>query len=448
MGVRRPVTMGLIFGFILALWRNHLDARTISAATSRVGNTIASATSRVDIGAVHPTFSGRVGERVPKRVDPTPAVVRSSSTSTSTSSDPKPKLKPKVLPRVDSSVNSAPTVKAVDLTYPDPFAHPLQPGCEPKAPDPNLPGPRRLDWIADPLAIADADWPVNCAGHTTLCDILRKTAIDREVLAAVADSHAPGIYEFVDGIKRLGVENFMIIALDDALHARLTNQGVAAYRVNTDAQGSHKISAQKFGIIQEFVERGCSVLLTDTDVAWMRDPFPFLYRDADVESMSDGWDNSSAHGFLDLVDDPAMGPDGRRRARAFRVAALNSGMWYVSATEASRRLMGKFICFSILVLAIGLTMFLFTAVMAHRMATEDKLWDQAGYNLELWFASRDAHGTAGATVRVMDPLCFVNSKVMFRFIRHNQPALSKENHQPVRVFLYTYGQLYWRIIEY
>jgi hypothetical protein len=316
----------------------------------------------VDIGAVHPTFSGRVGDRSPRRVDPTLAVVRSSS-STSTSSDPKLKPKPKPKPKVptassaDSRVKSAPTVKAVELTYPDPFAHPLQPGCEPKTPDPNLPGPRRLDWIADPLAIADEDWPVNCEGHTTLCDILRKTAIDREVLAAVADSHAPGIYEFVDGIKRLGVENFMIIALDDALHARLTNQGVAAYRVNTDAQGSHKISAQKFGIIKEFVERGCSVLLTDTDVAWMRDPFPFLYRDADVESMSDGWDNSSAHGFLDTVDDPAMGPDGRRRARAFRVAALNSGMWYVSATEASRRLMGKFICFSILVWAIFLTMF-------------------------------------------------------------------------------------------
>ena len=92
MGVRRPVTMGLIFGFILALWRNHLDARTISAAQSRVGNTIASATSRVDIGAVHPTFSARVGDRIPRRVDPTPAVVRSS---TSTSSDPKAKAKAK-----------------------------------------------------------------------------------------------------------------------------------------------------------------------------------------------------------------------------------------------------------------------------------------------------------------------------------------------------------------
>ena len=72
-----------------------------------------------------------------------------------------------------------------------------------------------MDRIADPLATADADWPVNCGGHETLCDVLSKTAIDREVLAAVADSHAPGVYEFVDGIKRLGVENFMVIALDD-----------------------------------------------------------------------------------------------------------------------------------------------------------------------------------------------------------------------------------------
>jgi len=38
------------------------------------------------------------------------------------------------------------------------------------------------------------------------------------------------------------------------------------------------------------------------------------------------------------------------------VAALNSGMWLVMATQASRRLM---------------------AIMAYRMASEE-LWDQAG----------------------------------------------------------------------
>ena len=290
----------------------------------------------------------------------------------------------------------------LDLTYPDPFK--VFTGCEPQSIAPRL-APRALDLVADP---SDPEWPVNCEGHETLCDVLRAVAINREVLAAVANSQAPGIFEFVDGIVRLGVKNFVVIALDDALDAKLRARGVASYRVRNDAKGSHKISAQKFGIIQEFVERGCSVLLTDTDVAWLQNPFPYLYRDSDIESMSDGWDASSAHGFLETVDDPSAGADGRKRARAFRVAALNSGMWLVMATHASRRLM---------------------AIMSHRMATED-LWDQSGYNLELWLASRDAHATAGATVRVMDPLCFVNSKVMFRFIRH-APALRKEKHVPV-----------------
>ena len=68
--------------------------------------------------------------------------------------------------------------------------------------------------------------------------------------------------------------------------------------------------------------------------------------------------------------------------------------------------------------------------MARRMPREPNLWDQSGYNLELWFASRDDVRVSGATVRVLHPLCFVNSKVMFRFIRH-APSLRKEAHTPV-----------------
>ena len=292
------------------------------------------------------------------------------------------------------------------LRYPDPFE--TFGGCEPTKVRDGL-RVRPLDLVADP---SDAAWPVNCAGHEPLCDVLRRVAIDREVLAAVANSAAPGIFEFVDGIKKLGVKNFVVVALDDALHEALGKRSVASYRVKNDAVGSHKVSAQKFVIVKEFVERGCSVFLTDTDVAYLRNPFPFLFRDADVESMSDGWDAGSAFGFLETVDDASLGrgfDSGRRRAKTFRVAALNSGMWLVMATRASARLM---------------------TTMAHRMATEPDLWDQAGYNLELWFASRDDVRVSGATVRVLNPLCFVNSKVMFRFIRH-APALLKDAHVPV-----------------
>ena len=38
-----------------------------------------------------------------------------------------------------------------------------------------------------------------------------------------------------------------------------------------------------------------------------QDPFKHLYRDSDVEGMSDGFDERTAYGFIDGHDDPSMG---------------------------------------------------------------------------------------------------------------------------------------------
>jgi outer membrane biosynthesis protein TonB/rRNA-processing protein FCF1 len=277
--------------------------------------------------------------------------------------------------------------------------------CEPKRINRRIWGSARsLDFI---VPRDSEEWPQNCDGREALCEVLRRVAKNREVLAAVANSQAPGLTPFLEMLIALKVPNFLVIALDEPLTKRLDELGVPYYFHEDPVMGNHKVSAKKFALIQEFVAVGCSVLLTDTDVTYQQNPFDYLYRDSDIESMSDGFDNDSANGFLQPIDDVSFG-EARRRAGSFRVAALNSGMWYVSATEASLRLM---------------------KIMAHRLATEE-LWDQSGYNLELWFASRDAHMTSGATVRVMDPFCFMNSKVMFRIIRHSKP-LQRENHRPV-----------------
>ena len=290
---------------------------------------------------------------------------------------------------------------------PDAFARddPRENRCSPKEIDRALWGaPRALDFIV-PL---DAEaWPQNCEGRESLCDVLRRVARNREVLAAVANSQAPGLNTFLETIMKLKIPNFLVIALDKALTERLDTMGVSYYFHEDPVSGNHKVSAKKFALIQEFVAVGCSVLLTDTDVTYQQSPFAYLYRDSDVESMSDGFDNDSANGFLQRIHDGSMGA-AHHRAGSFRVSALNSGMWYVSATHASLRLM---------------------KIMAHRMATEE-LWDQSGYNVELWFASRDAHMTSGATVRIMDPFCFMNSKVMFRIVRHTK-SLQREKHLPV-----------------
>eukprot|EP00740_Mantoniella_antarctica_P008825 CAMPEP_0181373772 /NCGR_PEP_ID=MMETSP1106-20121128/15591_1 /TAXON_ID=81844 /ORGANISM="Mantoniella antarctica, Strain SL-175" /LENGTH=477 /DNA_ID=CAMNT_0023491561 /DNA_START=467 /DNA_END=1897 /DNA_ORIENTATION=+ len=403
-GIQRPLVAGLLVGCAIAFFHNHFDEMKLSHDRNPFAhhNNPDSPGGHLGNHWERRTFAA---EHLAIREENV-AVARSATGAVAANNDAVVEV-----PGAEGgtggggggsidSILMGGAITPLRLTYPDPFK--AFTGCTPEAPQGGA--ARRLDLVAAPDS---TQWPISCAGHETLCEILRKVAVNREVLAAVANSGAPGIFEFVDGIQKLGVKNFLVISLDDQLHNALQGKGVASYRVHNTAQGSHKVSAQKFGIIQEFVERGCSVLLTDTDVAYLQNPFPFLYRDSDVESMSDGWDNSSAHGFFDRVDDPAMG-GGRRRARAFRVAALNSGMWLVMATHASQRLM---------------------AIMSHRMATED-LWDQAGYNLELWFGARDGHATAGATVRVMHPLCFVNSKVMFRFIRHT-PALAKGKHVPV-----------------
>jgi hypothetical protein len=41
---------------------------------------------------------------------------------------------------------------------------------------------------------------------------------------------------------------------------------------------------------------GYSVLLSDVDIAILKNPFDHLYRDSDVEGMTDGFDERTAYG--------------------------------------------------------------------------------------------------------------------------------------------------------
>ena len=49
-------------------------------------------------------------------------------------------------------------------------------------------------------------------------------------------------------------------------------------------------------VLIDFLSIGCSVLLSDVDVIWLSDPFTKLYKDSDVEGMSDGWDEPTTYG--------------------------------------------------------------------------------------------------------------------------------------------------------
>ena len=262
-------------------------------------------------------------------------------------------------------------------------------------------------------------------GDETLRAILRKVAPDGEVLAAVSnkaliskDGDHGMLRTWLDGVRRSKVKNYVVICLDEQVAGTMEKLGVPYWYREKKAladgdETNHGISAQKFHILREFLVLGYSVLLSDVDIVTLANPFDHLYRDSDVEGLSDGYDTRSAYGWNDGIDDPKMG--WARYAQTMRVFAMNSGLFYLKPSERTVRFMD------------GITARLERA----------KEWDQAVYNEEMFFPSHGDHVNPGVTTRVMKIDVFMNSKTLFVHCRHSRkcmrnlkPAMVHVNYHP------------------
>ena len=59
------------------------------------------------------------------------------------------------------------------------------------------------------------------------------------------------------------------------------------------------------------------------------------------------------------------------------------------------------------------------------------MWDQSAYNMEIF---RPAYGNklvAGVSMRVMNYLCFLNTKLLFKYMRHDPQLGDAAQHLPV-----------------
>ncbi|KAG2436249.1 hypothetical protein HXX76_006560 [Chlamydomonas incerta] len=261
-------------------------------------------------------------------------------------------------------------------------------------------------------------------GSEDLKTVLERIAINKEVMAAVSngalitpDGKFGMLKLWIDGCQRAGVKNFMVIAIDDEVAKACENLGVAYWRrtpkaTADKAASNHGISAQKFQLIKEFLTLGYSVLLSDVDIVTLQNPFDHLYRDEDVEALSDGYDEGTAYGWDDVYDDPKMGWS--RWAHTIRVFTLNSGLFYIRPNERTIGLMDR---------------------ITDRL-NKNKEWDQAVFNMEIWFPSHDNYRTSRISVRIMNIDKFMNSKRLFRTVRYEPqfanfvPVMIHVNYHP------------------
>jgi len=260
--------------------------------------------------------------------------------------------------------------------------------------------------------------------NPALAVFLKKVAINNELLVAVSNANYAwpgGMLElWMKSVKQAGVKNAMVVALDEDTKINVEKFGLPAFRLDLaipDSQkksgSNHAVSALKFRILRPFLELGYSVLLSDVDIVTLDDPFKHLIRDSDVESLSDGWTEETAYGYNDVADDPSMG--WARYAHSMRIFVFNSGLFYLRNTNASMDLLDKAI---------------------YRVESEEA-WDQAVWNECIFFPNSPKNKDPSVTRRVMDMEKFMNSKYLFKFLRHNaahfkevQPAMVHVNYHP------------------
>ncbi|XP_027331693.1 arabinosyltransferase RRA3-like [Abrus precatorius] len=256
-----------------------------------------------------------------------------------------------------------------------------------------------------------------------LAKILEEVAIYKELIVVLANSNVKEMLQlWFTSIKKVGIPNYLVVALDDNIEEFCKLNDVPVYRRAPDQDvdvvgkigGNHAVSGLKFRILREFLLLGYSVLLSDVDIVYLQNPFDYIYRDSDVESMSDGHNNMTAYGYNDVFDEPSMG--WARYAHTMRIWAYNSGFFYIRPTLPSIELLDR---------------------VAARISKEDpKPWDQAVFNEELFFPSHPGYDGLHAAKRTMDMYLFMNSKVLFKTVRKDaklkklKPVIVHVNYHP------------------
>lgn len=255
-----------------------------------------------------------------------------------------------------------------------------------------------------------------------LAKILEKISIRKEVIVALANSNVKDMLEiWFTSIKRVGIPNYLVVALDEDIASFCGSNNVPVYKRDPDegidsvarTGGNHAVSGLKFRILREFLQLGYGVLLSDVDIVYLQNPFDHLYRDSDVESMTDGHDNMTAYGYNDVFDEPSMG--WARYAHTMRIWVYNSGFFYLRPTIPSIELLDR---------------------VAGRLSREPNSWDQAVFNEELFYPSHPGYDGLHASRRTMDFYLFMNSKVLFNTVRKDaklsklKPVIIHVNYHP------------------
>jgi len=164
-----------------------------------------------------------------------------------------------------------------------------------------------------------------------------------------------GFHEFMLNwhahVKRLGIRNVVVAALDEATYATCARHAIACYShrslrythgvvatggsplhdanasVTLNATAFQQIGALKTQFLLTLLKRGLRVLVSDVDVVWLRDP---------AESYFDATDGAATAAAADIaVSTDCLSAIDEAKTRGCWHMQFNTGIMYVNPTETA-----------------------------------------------------------------------------------------------------------------
>lgn len=278
----------------------------------------------------------------------------------------------------------------------------------------------RYGAVPKNIKIEETNWSpkirhIEARSHISLSSKLQAVAINDEIMLTISNKNLivgeeNTLVTFLKSVKEAQIKNYLIAALDHETAVYLDTRGYNVFEFATEtladvSSSNHGASSQKFHILQRIIGLGYSVLLSDIDVVWLRDPFHgYIFRDVDVESMSDGYDFDTALGHITGQDTPSDGWS--RFSQSWTIYSLNSGLFYLRASEKTHHLMD----------------------IIHTHLASNKDWDQSIFNkfVQQPLSNHVNMKQHAVTLRIMDLYQFSNSKTLFSFTRHDPALLARK----------------------
>ncbi|GAB4813810.1 hypothetical protein N2152v2_000856 [Parachlorella kessleri] len=148
--------------------------------------------------------------------------------------------------------------------------------------------------------------------HQLTKELVSEVSEDNTVLVTWANFHYKDfVMNWVEHVQATGCKSFLVGAMDDDLLQALLDANVPAFAMSSGlttkdfgwgSTSFHKMGREKINLIYTFTQMGYTILVSDVDTVWVRNPIPYMaqYPEADLLTSSDHLSNTHSDEGLEL----------------------------------------------------------------------------------------------------------------------------------------------------